>query len=130
MDRALAVPSSGKSRDQVVVFSFGGLFIDKRVCAVLQAMGPTMQARTQQSRAFGAGHLSRYDGFCGPWESLEVLGVSLGFPGACSAVAGASLGVPGASSGVPGRAQGIPGIPGGSTDVLGSPGILFIKMIP
>ena len=71
-------------------------------------MGPHGQLRTQQSRASGAVYLLRYDGFCGPWESLGVLGASLGGP----------RGVPGGPRRVPGSPRGVPGKPQGPGEDL------------
>ena len=108
MDRALAVPYSRKSWERgVKVFFVGCLFLDKRSGGVLQAMGPNKQVRTQQSRASGAVYLRRYDRFCGPWESLGVLGASLvGSQGRPSGSQGRPRGSQGRAQGVPGKPQG------------------------
>ena len=70
-------------------------------------MGPNEQVRTQQSRASGAVHSSRYDVFCDPYEVPGGLRASQGRP---RGVSGRSRGGP---RNVPGSPRGVPGVPTG-----------------
>ena len=138
MDQALAVPYSGKSWDQECMSLILAAFLYMRPFGgVLQAVGPNKQIRTQQSIASGAGKLLRYDCFCGPQESLGVIGAPLRVRGACPGAfrdvlggsQGHALGSQGRPRGSQGRARGIHGIPDGSRDFPGIHGIFLIEMI-
>ena len=91
-------------------FASGSLFCSKQSRGVVRAMGCNTQVRTQQSRASGAGNLSRYGCFCGTnisaITSRGTWGVPRGSPGSPGESPGGPRGIP----------RGYPAGPGGSPE--------------
>ena len=109
-------------------YDFGNFVIDKTASGVLQAMGLNKQVGTQQSRLLALSicrdiAVDMLHGGPGVLRARGSQGRARGSEGRAQE----SQGQP---QGSQGRAQGIPGMPGGSGDVQGIPGILFINMIP
>ena len=127
MDRALAIPSSRKSRDWVgVLLDFGGVLIDKMVRRIPSGNGSQHAVLITAIESFWRCTFAEL------WPFLCLMGVPGGPRGVLAASPGGPRGVPGGSQGRPrgpqGRAQGMPGILGDFGDVLGIPGILSMKM--
>ena len=131
MYRALAIHSSGKSRDQRVFILFWRFFIDKTARSSASFDGSQLAGLNTAIESLWRCIFVDIRPFLwcimAPWRSLGfqgrpwgVSGTSLGLPGACLGVPGASPRVPGVCPGVPGACLGVPGAcPGDFRDPRG-----------